>query len=76
MAWEYPPGEIAANADRLLRHGNVPYTCFLGQIIPHAVVQGPFTAPGQVCVTQLWNGAERLRSPHHDRAAATPVAET
>lgn len=76
MAWGYPLREIAADNGSFLSHGNAPCTCFLGQIIAHAVVQGAFTAPGQVCATQLWNGAERLRSPHHNRAATTPVAET
>lgn len=53
MAWEYALREIAADADRLLRHGNVPCTWLVGQIIAHVLVQGPFTAPGQVCASQL-----------------------
>lgn len=77
MAWEYPLREIAADTDRILRQGNVPWTWLVGQIIAHAVVQGPFTAAGQACAPPNYRMVQNdFAPPHHDRATVNSVAET
>ena len=63
MAWKSPFREIAADTDRILRQGNVPWIWLVGQIIAHAVVQGPFTVAGQACALPNYRMVQKNCAP-------------